>query len=657
MAKKKTPHYSTAPTIENKEAVPLEPCVKFTVEAWVEWDKHWNSKLNKFEGYYDRWIGKPPTRSETWQAQFHKKLTWQSEKTLTARFHSAIFPNSAPIETDATEVPDELSAIIAKSIVGHWFKIGKFSHEFLRAMRSAYIYGTGLLEDDWYMRQEEVVEREPVSIPDYRPMVDGVTGQPVLDDSGNVRSQQVGMRQIMQERRRMAIVEDRYRVRKGNIFAWRVHPHKLDDDDDFPMIKQEFVTYGDLLKLQKEAEVKGYAGFENMKKIKDDKSVANEKDLRRLQIGGDKYTDTDNPRIELLHYWGEYADNGKEKKPMHIIVANRKYKLQLVENPYWHKKPPVFRIVWTEDEKPSYYGIGGAQIGEAAEDRVNTTVNIRIDERKKNIKGGGWYNANDKKIKKTQLMKNIPGLYKPCSDVNNAVRPDVPIPSTPDDYKEEEVAVNDHREIVGATTSLLPTADVKQQHDTLGGMQLLMSQSAQRLRPDLVMMEIMGVRRAANRAFLLTRQFMSKPETIELLASQDQLKQQQIDKVYTITPDQIIKKANFHCVGLSESIDKAQNIDKLMRFAEATGKVPPMQMVTNYQGIMKRIALWLGFEDIEDFVLMNPMNPLAPIQPGGVQGAPGQQAPPGALPQPAGGLPPQLIAQIAQGVSGQGARV
>lgn len=641
----KVSHYKTSSTIDAQAEVKLDPIVQFCKESWEDWDNHWGSKFSEFDSHYDRWIGKPPQRNEDWQAQFHKKLTWQAEKVLVARFHSALFPISAPIATDATEVTDELQGILSTSIVSHWFKIGKFSKEFLSGMRSAAIYGTGVFEDDWYQRVEKVYEKEEMEIPDYRPMVDEQR-QPLLDEDGNVMSQEIGKKKVLREQAKNKVVEDRYRVRKANIYAWRIHPNKKSDDDDYPVMKQEFVTYDTLVERQSELQRYGIEKFTNMDKIEKDKTEVDKKSYDRIQKDSG-FVDKKNSELELLHYWGKYGEN----KARWITIVNRKFLLQDIDNPNWHKKSPLTHIVWTEDERESYYGIGLAKIGGVAEDRANNNINIRIDERKKNIKGGGWYNALDKKIKKSQLMKNIPGLYKSCTDVNNAVRPDIVIPSTPDDYKEEEVSVNDHREITGATSSLMPTESKKNLPDTLGATQLVLGQSVQRLRPDLAMMEFMGIRRIANRAFLATRQFMSRTESIELIASEDQKRQMNLVKIYQLTPEKIMGQANFHCTGLSESIDKAQNIDKLLKYAEVTGKIPAMQNITNYQGIAKRVALWLGFENLEDLILLNPANPLAPQPqpqgvPGQMPGMPGQGIP--GQPQAGGGLPPEILQSIAQ---------
>lgn len=676
MPQPKSVHYKTDNNYleQDKSKEQLTPCVKFVVEEWERWDSHWSDKFNKFEEYYDRWMGVPPNRDEDWQAQFHKKLTWQAEKTLVARFHSALFPVSAPIDAETSKTEEELSAIFGKSIVAHFFKVGKFSKEYLGGMRSAGIYGTGLFEDDWYIRKERIFDKVEKQIPDFRKMVD-MEGNTILDEEGNVRSEKIGTKTVRETERKWDIVEDRYRMRKANIFAWRIHPSKLSDEDDFPVAKQEFITYDQLLQRQREAEKLGYQTFENMDKIEKDTSKPKEDDIRRLQKEGD-YIDDKNPRLELIHYWGLYGEGKEEKVPQWITIVNRKYKLRRIDNPFWHQSPPLIHIVWTEDEKPSYYGIGLAEIGASAEDRANTTVNTRTDVKKKNIKGTGWYNATDKKIKKKSLVANTPGMMRACSDIRNAFAYDNPPPLGTDDYKEEEMAVNDHREITGATTSMLPTADVKKQHDTLGGMKMLLGQSIQRLKPDLVMMELMGIRKIANRAFLLAKQFMTKNETIELMAPEEDLKRLQVEKMYTLTPEQIIGKVNFFCTGLSESIDKAQNIDKLMKYTEITAKIPPMQAITNYANIAKRVALWLGFEDVEDFVQMNPLDPMQLQGPQGPQGPPGAPGlppgmappgmPPGMPPGPPGlppgappggpqGLPPAAIAAIAQSIGGAGA--
>jgi len=657
----KVPHYRVDNSSGDKQPGELiDPCVKFVVDEWESYDSFWSSKFSEFDKYYDRWIGKPPKRDEDWQSNFHKRLTWQAEKVLVSRFHSNLFPTSAPIETEAVEVQDEMQRILAKSVVSHWFKIGRFSKEFLSSMRSAAIYGTGLFEDDWFVRKEEITEKIEKQIPDYRQLVDAA-GKKVEDEEGNIRVEEIGKKTILTEQARMKVVEDRYRVRKANLFAWRVHPNKLSDEDDLPAIKQEFITYDQLVDRQAEADKYGFSKFENMDLIEQDKSSNKSDEAKRLQKDGE-YVDLKNPRIELLHYWGMYADekDGKKlpKKPMWIVVANRKYILIKRNNPYWHKHPPLFHIVWTEDERPSYYGIGIAQIGADAEDRANTWINIRTDIKRKNIRGSGWYNSLDKKIRKSQLTSNTPGLMRACSDVNAAVRMDTPVPTDPTDYTEEQTATNDFREITAASSSLLPTENKSNEPDTLGGMQQNLSQAASRLKPDLSMMELMGIRIMANRAFLLSRQFMSKDETIELIASEDKLKQLGVNKIYQMSPKELMGGVNFFCTGLSESIDKNQNIDKLLKYAEMTAKIPAMQQTTNYQAIAKRIALWLGFEDVESFI--NPMQPAGVPGAYPMQGAPQlpqpppiglpQQGLPSASPQPqlGGGLPPQLLALIAQ---------
>ena len=642
--KNKISHYTAAEIINPQEPEEIPNCVKYVVDAFESWSDHWANKMTEFEKYYDRWYGVPPKRDEDWQSQFHKRLTWQGEKTLVARIHAALFPNSAPIDVTRTEVTDDRQALLSKSIVSHWFKVGEVSREFLSSMRSAAIYGTGLFEDDWYVRKEMVSEKETVQIPDYRPMVDEYK-KPVLDEDGNVKTYQVGEKPFTRDKNKLKVVEDRYRVKKANIFAWKIHPNKLTDEDDFPAIKQEFITYNDLLERQQELAKYGITAFDEMDKIKDDKFKIEEAAAKRFNKDG-KYTDEKNPLLEVLNYWGLYAEaegedgykKGAKKRPAWIMVVNRKYKIKLMDNPYWHKKPPLFHIVWTEDEKPSYYGIGLAQIGADAEDRANNSVNIRTDVKRKSVRGSGWYNANDKKIRKVQLTTNVPGLMRPCSDVNNAVKYDV-IPG-PDitDYKEEEIAVNDHREITGASSALLPAENPKNRPDTLGGMQQDLGQALSKLKPDIQMMELMGVRKIANRAFLLTRQFFTKEEAIELLAPEDQLKQMGLEKIYKLSPGEIIGNVHFFSTGLSEVSDKAQNIDKLLKFTEVTGKIPAMAQMMNYQEIGKQIGIWLGMEDIDRFINQMPTPPVP--QPQAQPPMPQPMPMPPQMPMPAPMMPP-----------------
>ena len=270
MGQEKVSHYNTKPTTDTnlKKTESLEPVVMFVKDSWESWDAHWGNKLQVFERYYDAWIGKPPKRDEDWQSQFHKRLSWQAEKTLVARYHSALFPTSAPIDTDSTEDVDELQALVGKSMVAHWFKIGLVSKEFLSSMRSAAIYGTGLFEDEWYQKVDTVPEEKDVHEPDYRPMV-LPDGNRIFDEEGNVRTEEVGIKTVKKLQWNKKIVEDRYKVKKCSIFSWRIHPNKLTDDDDFPVIKQEFVTYNDLKRKETEAKTMGFEAFKNMDLIEE----------------------------------------------------------------------------------------------------------------------------------------------------------------------------------------------------------------------------------------------------------------------------------------------------------------------------------------------------------------------------------------------------
>ena len=215
--KGKTPHYRTDLPSQKKQPVEIDPVVKFVVDAWTKWDAHWADKFIKFESYYDKWIGMPPKRDEPWQAQHHKRLSWQAEKVLTSRYHTALFPKAAPIAPIATEVVDEMQGILACSMTSHWFKIGKFAAEFLRAERPAAVYGTGLFEDGWIQKVEEVPRKVEKEVGDFRPMTNAVTGEPVLDENGSVRSTQIGSKKVEQEEMRKEVVEDRYFVKKGNL--------------------------------------------------------------------------------------------------------------------------------------------------------------------------------------------------------------------------------------------------------------------------------------------------------------------------------------------------------------------------------------------------------------------------------------------------------
>lgn len=650
MPRKKSSHYDTTPT-EKPKAEPLvsiPPEVKFVVGEWKKYDAYWQSRLSDFDHYYEVWKGKKPERPEEWQAQHNKKLVFQDERNLVSRFHSALFPTEAPIDHSATEDIDEVNAIIAKSMVAHYFKMGNdetVQTEFLKMQRSSGIYGTGYGETEWFQKRAWIFDKGEVEEDDYRSLR-GPNGF-LLDKDGNVQTQLLDVKKkVFREKKSYGVVDNRPRLKFTNIFAWRVHPKKMCPEDGYPAIKQEFVSYETLLDMQEEAKALGFEPFEaeGITRLKEMKVQVKESDYSRHLRGGD-FKDQDNPEVELKHYWGLYAlqdEKGTPKKvPTWITIANDAILLRKIRNPHWHQSPPLVKIVWTFDPKESWYGIGLPEIGEASEARVNDIINYRFDNLTKIINVGGSYNANDPKIEKRLLSVSSPGLWRPCSEPGKSYQYDRPPDVTTGAYVEEQRATEDHRDTTGSVASLAPTSDPKQEKKTLGQSQISLHGATERLKPDLKMQELQGVKVVANRFHMLLRQFGVKEELIELLASEDELKRFKLEKMMQIDPKRLIGKADFYCTGLSEFLEKEQMIEKLLKFREITQNDPTI----NIQEVNRRIANLMGFPDIEK--LVNPL-PLQPQTAG--------QTPPGAPPLPGQPFQPDLPAglpsQIPQALEG-----
>jgi hypothetical protein len=200
-----------------------------------------------------------------------------------------------------------------------------------------------------------------------------------------------------------------------------------------------------------------------------------------------------------------------------------------------------------------------------------------------------------------------PGKVTICSDVMASVKwlevPNV----TAEAYKEEELCKTDFRESTGATSSMMPSDSVDDQHKTAMGIQLMQGAAGMRFRPVLKNIEADGIQATAQFFFSNARQFMTIPEWIQIVGEEGQKYN------VRVSPEQIQSKVFFIPTGLSETVNKETQIANLMRFRELAVNDPTI----NRSDLNRRIGELMGFKDLDKLVIKQQPMVQGPQQLGG----------------------------------------
>ena len=527
-------------------------CLGFVVSEYERYDKAHSERFAKAEIAYNNWVGKAPKRLEH-QNAVHVPATFEAEQTITPRIFTALFPNDAPVDVQVEgEVPQEAGLPI-KSLIQHYFRVSNVQGEMSSSLTQNTLYGTAYTESgSWLTRRGWVI---------------GPQGE-----------------------RYNTIIEARPDTKHVNFFEIYPHPAKLRVEDGLPLIRRRFCD-AEYLKSLKE---NPFFKFDDIEEALNSKPpVKNDLGLAYEVKPGDVY--------EMLEYWGPYDENyekdgklmTKKAVPYWIIVINRSVIVRSIPNPYSHQLPPFTKTVLFKDAKPSWFGVGIGQVGEATQQRLNKIVNNRLDNVDLILNKMGLYNKNDTLLNKKQFEVSKPGKWIGVSDVNLSAKwmdiPDV----TAEAYEEEKIAKQDFREATGATSAMMPSDTQDEQHRTAMGIQLLQGAAGMRFKPVLKNIETDAITAIAMFYFSNCKQFMSAPEWVQITGENG------VKTMMQIKPEDIQAKVYFIPTGISETINKETMIGQLLRFKEITINDPTV----NRAEINKRIADLMGFKDMDKLIV------------------------------------------------------
>lgn len=200
--------------------------------------------------------------------------------------------------------------------------------------------------------------------------------------------------------------------------------------------------------------------YRNLEDLKDNDNYDIPKELQ-VEVTADEYKTqrdaimglsrqeaSDNKKVELWEYWGKYDLNGDGlDEDCLIVIANRKYIIRAIENPYDHKKKP-FIILKDTDIPFEFLGMGEVEPLKSLQYELNDVRNQRMDNVTL-ILNRMWLVDKGADVDEEDLVSQAGGVIHTgnMNGIKDLTTPDV----TQSAYNEENIIKQDIKDTSGVT--------------------------------------------------------------------------------------------------------------------------------------------------------------------------------------------------------------
>lgn len=489
--------------------------------SWMSTSFH--AKFDRWENNY-RSIYDPAIKAlkESWQATMFQPLTVSQVETICCAITKILLGKEHPIGFKPREAGDLLQAELNAALLEHQLEKSSFPTVFYEVLKEALIFGSGFMKLYWRKDVDKRKVRTPLKY------TFGDAAQELLKGRvvplGGVKGYENQIQNVV--------------VREG-VYAERVHirdiflePNSLDLKR---LIHRSKLTYGELLDMAKQ----GYFDKESVEKLRgvsENKTFESEVAVVKANQG---ITDTPVQRTDydkrhtVWEYWGPVPrkwtnpdmpeDTEKQKEaanemvPGKIMVASGEFYLGCWENDQQSMEPPFIKADYIPTGQT--FGMGVAELIEGVQEELNEIRNLRVDN--VNLIINKVFVAIENNIVDPKDVISRPGqvIRVKGSDLDDARKalypleiPDVTNSAYKETYELERIA----QEVTGANRVTTGSAGmVKDQNQTLGGMELLRQAAADRF---------------TTYAYLIGRKFLVKAAM------------KYIESIYINMPDEMIQR-------------------------------------------------------------------------------------------------------------------
>ena len=317
-------------------------------------------------------------------------------------------------------------------------------------------------------------------------------------------------------------------------------------------------------------------------------------------------------QVELLTRWGlcDLDGDGIREETM-IVIANRKWLLKAISNPFHHQRRPIIRAALFSVPN-EWFGVGLIEPIIPLQHELNTIRRQRLDNI--NIIINRMWKVNIyADIDLDTLVSSPNGII--LTDDMNAIE-DLKTENVTQDAYNEAAAIQNDIDSATVPQSLQGSPSSGSLGRTAKGAQLITGQALEKYGTATKMLEETTLKELLRIIFELDLQFLDTEEDMDPYA--------QAFEETVAGPDMLRIGVTFQMRGISDLIDKESKIQQLTSFMGIFGPVLDPNSITY---IMKQV--WTLMDMSPDDVNLKATQPMPSAQaPGGMAGGTPPQAPP-----------------------------
>lgn len=539
-------------------------------EAWRRpWEYLWNECYRLYLNITE--LMKTPTRARVFIPAVFQVIEAAVPKVMTLVFGNDDFFDVIP--DDPAQLP---LADIIKTLLRYQLMKADFFIKFQDFVKQLLMYGTSYFYVYWKVVRKWVWKREAIRGP--KSFLGIVVNKNAI----------LGWK----ETKTFEVVERRPEIEVLDVLDVFPDPEARTEKDSRAIWVRSWMSIDEV----KELGAGQYPVFDPMNVMKIEggsKNTLQESRQVRNQIRGLQNGYVDKNQVELLTRWGLYdLDGDGIREETLIVIANRKYLLRAMPNPFHHQRRPIIRSALF-NVPLEWFGVGLIEPIIPLQHELNTLRRQRLDNVNL-ILNRMWKVHSYADIDLETLVSSPNGII--LTDDMNAIEEVETDNVTQSAYTESAVVQTD---IENTTTpkSLQGTPESGRLGRTASGAQLIISQALEKFGTATKMVEETALKRVLRIMHELNLQFLEEDDAT-----------QPYETLFTnlkFSPDMINADIVFSMKGISEMIGKEGQINQIVSFMGVFGQVLAPQSASS---LMKKMWKLMGFDPNEvDLVALPPM--------------------------------------------------
>lgn len=580
------------------------------IEAAEKWRD--NAYKDKWERYYKRWrnvvnqITDPKTgKVDTSRSNISVPYIYTMLETVLPRLVETLFAGRPYVTVKGRTRDWADNAAKMETLLDYQMnEVTDIQNVFHIGLKIMALYGTTVAYTGWKYEEREVIKKELRPIQDVAedgtvtPLIDEMTEQPIMDYQP-VRSTEVEY--------------DDPEPKFMDLGLFYVDPNAEDIDDARYCGHVAYMSKNQLKQMEDQ-------GFIDKVRWKDVEQGRKQNNARNDRMGavGIPSVDAQDGKDDDLYECHYYYEDDKC-----VFIINRSYLARDSENPFWHKRKPYDKDVYSK-VPGEFYGIGIVEMIEDQADELNTERNMRIDYRAHNLRRM-FKVRKGANINPAQMVWRQNGRIEveDMNDIDVFTAPSI----TGDTFNQEEIVKQDMRDTVGAHDVVMgasgsgETATTTMSKDNNASMRfkLVISSIEKRL--------LVGISR---KMIQLNQQFVDNIRTLPMFENN-------AEDWVDISPEEI--QGEFHLIAAGSSVEPMANKEafkqRMVELFSIVGNEPMMQQFPDKRrNLLKKVFEAFDITDTEELLPSDEE----------LSGAMQQQA----ISQFIGSLPPELQQILSQ---------